>query len=112
MSYPAAPHYTGDVALAGYPDHTTESVSNKPKRVRVRTADGCAHAERLRAVTILTVESARELIPYVCFYNGLAVLEEMKENSDKPVNPPVDLLEGFKKKREFILGLQSHSSPD
>ena len=69
-------------------------------------------AAQKEAPTADQVESARELIPYVCFYNGLAVLEEMKENSDKPVNPPVDLLEGFKKKREFILGLQSHSSPD
>ena len=59
-------------------------------------------------------QAARELIPYVCFYNGLAVLEEMKEQPAKPLVPPADLLEGFKRKRDFIIGLQTHasSSPD
>lgn len=53
------------------------------------------------------VESSRELIPYICFFNGLGVLEQMRGAKGK-LEPPKDLLDGYKKKRDFILSLQSH----
>ena len=53
------------------------------------------------------VESARELIPYICFFNGLGVLQQMHGGKGK-LEPPKDLLDGYKKKRDFILSFKSH----
>ena len=50
---------------------------------------------------------SRDLIPYVCFYNGLGMLAQMKKNPDVKIEPPKDLLMGFKKKRDFILGFKN-----
>lgn len=47
-----------------------------------------------------------ELIPYVCFYNGLGMLAQAKKNPDIKVEAPKDLLSGFKKKRDFILSFK------
>ena len=62
-----------------YPDHTTESVSNKARAC----PDGCAHAERLRAVAILTVESAREL---GCGASAEPPIEAVRDAGDRPGN--------------------------
>ena len=50
---------------------------------------------------------ARDLIPYVCFYNGLGMLVQKKKNPDSKIEAPKDLLLGFKKKRDFILSFKS-----
>jgi hypothetical protein len=50
---------------------------------------------------------SRDLIPYVCFYNGLGMLAQMQKNPDSKIEPPKDLLMGFKKKRDFILSFKS-----
>lgn len=50
-------------------------------------------------------KTSRELIPYICFYNGLAILQQIEHQ--RKVEPPKDLLDGFKKKREFILSLKN-----
>ena len=57
--------------------HTTKSVSNKARAC----PDGWAHAERLRAVTILTVESAREL---GCGASAEPPIEAVRDAGDRP----------------------------
>jgi hypothetical protein len=57
---------------------------------------------------------ARDLIPYVCFYNGLGMLAQKKKSPDVKIEAPKDLLLGFKKKRDFILSFKSghHKTAD